>query len=412
MHKTFLAFICISFIFLTGCWDAVDIEERAYIIGVAIDEYPSVPKGQEEETKEVETEQEKVLETDTEVDTGRPMYAMTIQMPIIKMGTHPNIQGGGGGGAEPDVPRTWELTQTGNSFIEINRTIATRTNFKPYYEHLQVIIISDKVARKGLKNILDFFIRDPEMRSRTKVFITDGDAKKVLDVIPRIEDYASIYLAKTVSNARINSQMIHWTDLGKAVQNIYTGVDFPLPHVKVSGDEVMNKGAAIFKGDKMVGWIDGSDIETGKLIRNIYIGGITTARMPGTKNSIMALEVVKSKTKVTPVIQGNEVSFKIDIDIKGNYVESVNSTFLREIDQDFIQQASKAFEDSIKNRCLGTVEKLQNKFGADIFHFSNVLKTQKPEYWKKVKDRWHDIFPYVKVDIKVNVDIKQVGNIR
>lgn len=411
MPKTLLTFICISFIFLTGCWDAVDIEERAYIIGVAIDEYPPTPKGQEEETKEVETEQEKRLETDTEVDTGRLMYAMTIQMPIIKLGTHPNAQGAGGG-AEPGVPRTWEITQVGNSFMEMNRTIATRTNFKPYYEHLQVIIISDKVAKKGLKNILDFFIRDHEMRSRTKVFITEGDAKKVLDVIPRIEDYASIYLAKTVSNARINAQMIHWTDLGKAVQSIYSGTDFTLPHVKVSGDEVMNKGAAIFKGDKMVGWIDGSDVEAGKLIRNLTIGGLITAKMPGGKDSIMALEVVKAKTKVTPVIQGNSVIFKIDIDIKGNYTEGVNSTFLKEIDQDFIQQASKAFEDSIKKQCLDTIKKVQNEFGADIFLFDTVLKTQKPEYWKKVKDRWHDIFPRAGVDVKVNVTIKQVGNIR
>jgi len=64
--------------------------------------------------------------------------------------------------------------------MEINRSITTRMNLIPNYEHLQVIIISEKVARKGLRNVLDLFIRDHEMRSRTKLFITDGDAKKAL----------------------------------------------------------------------------------------------------------------------------------------------------------------------------------------------------------------------------------------
>jgi len=99
------------------------------------------------------------------------------------------------------------------------------------------------------------------MRSRTKLFITDGDAKKALDVIPRIEDYASIYLTKMPRSARVNGEILHWMDLGQAVQAIYSGEDFELPALEVTEYEVMNKGAALFKNDKMVGWADGKDVE-------------------------------------------------------------------------------------------------------------------------------------------------------
>jgi len=85
------------------------------------------------------------------------------------------------------------------------------------------------------------------MRSRTKLFITDGDAKKALDVIPRIEDYASIYLTKMPRSARVNGEILHWMDLGQAVQAIYSGEDFELPALEVTEYEVMNKGAALFK---------------------------------------------------------------------------------------------------------------------------------------------------------------------
>jgi len=78
---------------------------------------------------------------------------MTIQIPIIKHASLPNILSGGT--SEPNTLKTWDITQVGNSFMEINRSITTRMNLIPNYEHLQVIIISEKVARKGLRNVLD-----------------------------------------------------------------------------------------------------------------------------------------------------------------------------------------------------------------------------------------------------------------
>jgi len=92
------------------------------------------------------------------------------------------------------------------------------------------------------------------MRSRTKLFITDGDAKKALDVIPRIEDYASIYLTKMPRSARVNGEILHWMDLG---QPFRPSIPVRTSNFRLGSNEyeVMNKGAALFKNDKMVGWL-------------------------------------------------------------------------------------------------------------------------------------------------------------
>ncbi len=409
MNKLLSVLLCISIIILTGCWDSVPIESRAYIIGVAIDEYPPIPQVAETETESPNSIQEERFETATDIHSGDPLFAMTVQLPVIKMSTVPNIQGIGS--PEPGTPKTWEITQVGNSFIEMSRAISTRTNLLPYYGHLQVIIISDKIAKKGLNNILDFFIRDHELRSRTRIFIAQGKAKKTLDVVPRIEDYSSIYLSETAYNAKINSQMVQWTDFGKAVQDIYADRDFLLPIVHSSKDEIMNKGGAVFKGDKMVATISGREVEAVKMIRNLYMGGVTTAEMPHCEDSVMALEIDKLKTKVTPIIEEDGVIFKIDINIKGDYSESANCSFLKNIDKNFLEESSEVFEDSIKKQCVETIQKIQN-YGADVFQFNMVLKAEKPSYWDKVKDKWHDIFPYVKTEVNVKVDLKQIGNIQ
>jgi len=67
-------------------------------------------------------------------------------------------------------------------------------------------------------------------------------------------------------------------DLGQAVQAIYSGEDFELPALEVTEYEVMNKGAALFKNDKMVGWADGKDVEIIKIMHNVLLGGIFTSK--------------------------------------------------------------------------------------------------------------------------------------
>lgn len=394
-----------SALLLSGCWDARDIEDRGYVMGVAIDSYPPMPLGQESPSEDA---QERPLEVNP-LDTGVPKYAYTVQLPIIKLGRLPNQQGGGG---EPDTPRTWEITQAGNSIFEMNRTLSTRTNTALYYEHLQVIIISEDVARQGLYKVLDFFIRDPEMRSRTKIFVTQGDAKAVLDVIPRIEDYSSIYLAKIINNARSTAKMIHWTDLGKAAQLLYQGDDFALAHVQVSKDEVKNIGAGVFREDKLVGWINGTEVEAGKLISDLYIGGTIISSLTLDQKGFITLEVTKAQTNITPQVVNDQIRFKIDIDIEGNLVDATDFPKPESFDTAHLEQAEIAFQDSVKSQCADYLNKMQHEFKTDINGFGRILEANKPDVWEQIKEDWRYVYPQTKMDITVKVSIKQMGNIR
>lgn len=405
MSRNSLIIILLASLLLSGCWDARDIEERGFVLGVAVDTYPPIATGQEDPA---EADEEKPLEV-TPIDTGVPIYTYTVQLPIIRLARSPNQQGGGG---DASTPKTWEITETGNSIFEMSRNLTSRTNTTIYYEHLQVIVISEAVARQGIHKVLDFFIRDPEMRSRTKVFITKGDAKAVLDVIPRIEDYSSIYLAKTTNNARLVAKLIHWTDLGKAAQFLYEKNDFLLPYVQVSKDEVKNMGEAVFREDKMVGWLSGSDVEANKLIRNLYEGGVLTSTLLPDNKGYVTLEITKAKTHITPVVTGDQITFQIDIDVVGNFVDATNFNEPGSFDQNDLDAAARAFEKSIKSQCELTLDKLKHELKVDVSRFGKILEAEKPEVWEQIKDDWRDVYPQTKAEISVKVSIKQMGNIR
>lgn len=402
---------------LIGCWDRIDIETRAYILGIAIDKYPPDPSQAEEEDPEAGSPKEEEKFEKMELHAGKPRYAMTVQIPILKKaGTMSAGTGSSGGGGEGS--RTWEITQFGSSFMSMNREILSRTNLIPYYEHLQVIIISEDVARSGVEDVLDFFVRDQEMRRRVKVFVTSGQAKSILDVKPRTEDFSSMYLAHIPMNSTKNSRMVHEVDLGEIVNYIHQGYDFVLPRVEATKDEIKASGAAVFKKHNMVGWLSELEVEAFKLLINRFLGGVIVTEITEemadevTGKGLIVLEVLRTHTKITPLIEGENPSVKIDIKIEGNYAEEVNMHTHGKLHKDFLIKAEKQFAKEVEGLCRKTIKKVQQEFGADIFLFGHAFKTKKPAYWKQVEKDWDVIFPELEVDINVDVDIILTGIIR
>ncbi len=409
MNRLIPLLLC-AMLLLTGCWDQKDIETRGYVLGVAIDRYPPIPQDGGKGTPEEASPQEEEKLEKMELHTGQPVYAMTLQLPIVSKAKAASAGTGGGGSGEGS--RTWEITQIGNSFMSINREIHSRTSLFLNFEHLQAIILSEEVAKEGIEKILDFFLRDPEMRRRVKVFISQGEAKKILDVIPRMEDYSSLYLARLPKNAVRNSRMVHKLDLGEAVVNIHGGYAFVLPKVQATKDEIKSSGGAAFKGDRMVGWISELEMEALKFIRNLYMGGVVTVKAPGFENGMVTLEITKARSRVTPLIEDGDVRFQVNIQVECNYGEATNMHSHGKITGAFLEKLELECSREIQRICMQTIRKAQKELETDIFLFDHILETEKPAFWKEVGKQWNSIFPNVEVEVKVDTDIILIGLVK
>lgn len=385
----------------TGCWDYNEIERRGYVLGIAIDVAEPHPRGQDDlEEYMNEREIEKMIP-----QKGSPRYSYTIQIPIVSQARNRPEAGGG----PVDEARTWNLTIAGNSFFEVNRQFATRLDFAAFYEHLQVVVISEEVARQGILEPMDFLLRDHELRRRTRVFITPGEAKAILDVIPRIEDYSSMYLAKLPLGASKTSRIADLTDLGVVSQNIHHEVDFTLPRVTATKDEIKDAGVAIFKGDKMTGWLGEIDTIWAKWIRDLVKGGVVVVESPNEKGKLVTVEIVNVSSKVRPHIQNDEIFMNIDIKGQFNLVEEMRYGKEDVFEVDFIRSVEKLIEEKIATEIKDTVAYVQEEFEADIFRFDVAMMRYAPREWEMYEQHWADIFPLVKLNVNVDATIRLVG---
>jgi spore germination protein len=403
-----LILLLMAVYFLTGCWDNQEIQERGYVLGIAIDKASPLPKGQE-------SMDEYLSERDMEempVQKGQPKYSYTIQVPILANARNQPSGAGSGGGSGEEV--TWDLTIRGNSFMEVNREFSTRLDYPPYYEHLQAIIINEDVAKEGLSQILDMFFRDHEMRRRTRIFITPHEAKYILDVQPRISDFPSVYLGRLPMNAEKTSRILHVTDLGEVSKSIHTKTDFVLPRVTSSKDEIKDAGSAVFKGDKMVGWLGEIDTISLKWIRDSVKGGLVVVNMPEDKEGggLVSLEVIKAKTKVTPIIEDDGIKMKIDAEATLNMSEKFQGHHDVALDKSFIEVVEKKVEVDMKRRMTSTIKYVQKEFGADIFHFNRIMRKYDPRYWAEIEGNWEELFKQVEPIVNFKAEIKQIGTMK
>ncbi|MGE5577478.1 MAG: Ger(x)C family spore germination C-terminal domain-containing protein [Syntrophothermus sp.] len=92
---------------------------------------------------------------------------------------------------------------------------------------------------------------------------------------------------------------------------------------------------------------------------------------------------------------------------------------LREMESDSIldfgrnRELEEAIAEAVRERDLLAIKKAQGELKADIFGFGRRLPLKSPGTWKKIKDRWDEIFPSVEINIKeVSARIQSPGQRR
>src|SRR5699024_268208 len=155
------------FILLTGCWDQINIEERGFVIGTAVDKADD----NSDENKKLALTNQIV----SPAELGTPTEGGSDKLPYIN------------------------LNASGESIFAINRKMLKETSRPPFYEQLRLLVISEEVALDGdlFASMLDLFIRDQEMRRIIKVIIVEDKAKDVLEVDPKPEKLPVVHVDMT-----------------------------------------------------------------------------------------------------------------------------------------------------------------------------------------------------------------------
>ncbi len=387
---------------LSGCWDRQEIENRGFVLAVAIDK-PSAEEVQAAQAGPVQATSEGIELVPTPNRTA--LYRMTIQLPMLRRASR---QAGplGGGGSESTV---WNLSGVGSSLFAINREFATRTTIPPFYEHVQVILISADAARDGLDGFTDFFFRDPELRRRTPVLISDQEARSLLELRPHLEPFSAVYLGRLTKNVDLTARIVHDTELGDLSAFLHNGLDFLLPRVISEGQEIKVAGAAVFHEDKLVGWLNEDEMQAAKWLGGSAKGDWITVPCPDHPPGPVTMDINAGKAKVKVAINGVKPTIEYSVEMSGNLAEDLCQHDDHDFDPGFLRRVEAQVAQVMEQKMAAVIERLQGELRSDILHMGTEVERQSPRLWKQIKDQWDEIYPTVDVKVKVNVILKLVN---
>jgi spore germination protein KC len=129
-------------------------------------------------------------------------------------------------------------------------------------------------------------------------------------------------------------------------------------------------------------------------------------KVPRGKGDVF-IKLNENNSSLHPHVENGKVTVTIELYAKGVMVDNEsNYGDLRDQEMKSLTQAlHQKIEDDIKEG----IRLIQKKYPADILGLGRSIHQQLPQEWKKIRDRWDDIYPDVKVIVKPHIIIENVG---
>lgn len=381
---------------LTGCWDEVEIEDRALVLGLSIDEAP--PDSAENEDKVTHTS-----------DKNLPSKMISVTAQIAVPGRVPLGPGSSGEGGAKSSP-IWVVKVVGHSLDDAMNNLQQQISDPRYLIHLRVIIISEAIARGGLDELNDYLRRNPEVRRRTWLLVSAGRAAKFMDVEPPLQRVPTLYILammdKAVTSGILPADYIgmYWSADSKWGQDAY------LPHVALRNQEnILIDGLAYFSKGKMIAKTAPIEIGLYMAIQGINPGGYTGLfRVPDL--GLIMTKVNERYSRSKSSIEHGLPYFSYKIQLEGDLDEHFDSNRLINSSSK-LHEIEASFEQQIQKSLLHLVQQTQRDH-SDIFGMGEMIRAHHPSYWKQnihSKNDWSDLYSNATVDIKVILRLRKIG---
>ncbi|MCD9024615.1 Ger(x)C family spore germination protein [Cohnella silvisoli] len=374
--------------FLTGCWDRHELNAIAIVVGMGIDKV-----GNE--------------------------FRVSVQ--IVNPREVSSKGRGGGGSLAPAV--TFE--ETGATLPEAMRRMTVLSPRRLNFSHLRIIVFGEDVARMGIRKPLDYISRDSEMRNDFYLVVAEGaSASEVLKTYSAMDPIPSNNL-----NTKLAISDDLWAGTGKITLNqllvdmATQGKSAMMTGIRVTGNRKVGEtmennrrivpeanlvysGSAVFKEDRMIGWIDEAETKAVNYVQDSVKRTLGIVSCPD--GGKISLSVVQSKSNIrirmnrdTPIIN---VYLRVEQDVSDvecNMDMSQMSTI------DWINlQGERKIGDIIDK----AISRVKGQLGVDIFGFGVEVHRQQPKAWHRIKD-WNEVFRHAQVNVYPHVITRRIGTI-
>lgn len=375
MKKIILSLILL--LTLTGCWNYNELNDFSIVSGVAIDK-------------------------------SDDQYEMS-----VLISNSPKSNSSESNSSESQVV---VYSGKGDSIFSALKQIGLISPSELYFGSFSVLVVSEEVAKEGINNAIDFFVRYPNSRKNFYVVLSkDSKAKDTLKIMTPLSSFPSQKITDNVKsttelqgiissknfNDLLSTILTHGTELSMNCIEIIGNVEegSSKENIESSQPKTYTKlgNLGIFKDDKLIDWADRDE----SLGINIINGAISEMFLDiEYKEGYVVIDSTSFSSDVKVKLKDEQPVIDISLSGEARIVEVEGDIDLE--NSKVIEEIQKKANKKIKKRAKQAIDlATQNK--TDIFGFGKMFYQEYPKYFKKQEKEWNDNLD--KIEININSDL-------
>ncbi len=358
---------------LVSCWDQIEIEDQAFIVGIALDKSD---------------------------EPGKLEVTFQIAHPKAFM-------------AESQVDEPfWNITQVSADITTARNELINKINWIPTFEHCQILLIGEEVAKEEFSKYLDFLMRTFEVRKKLLTAVVQGKARDILDIKFKSGIIPSFVVSEILNkNTKYSFEVTDYMHIGKMHVAYIEGYDFILCRIVPLKDALSVSGGAVIKSFKLAGWLSGEEVMGARLLRGDVESGFLEVKLPPELGERVILRIYESESELEPEIRGDKLYAVLNVRLEGDINEITTPSSDLNSDE-YIKKARAVIERNLENIIKRTFKKVQQEFGSDPFRIKEKTQSYYPHFYKANAGHWDEVYRSAELEISTEIRIRRIGEIK
>ncbi|HAK43269.1 MAG TPA: hypothetical protein DCM59_11910 [Clostridium sp.] len=372
---------------LTGCWDSVEIDRKAFVSTIGIDigddiDVRSKMINSKESTSEKSIENNNTLRVTYGFPDVRNMNA--------KKGTASELA----------------ITVDGYSMTDAYFKAIGKSSRTLHFGHSKLLLLSDELFQypEILKEIMDYIEREPSLNRSVTMIIVKGKAKDYAKVKPEMEENIHNYITSLMGNSSKNGTVAPIT-LTKYIDMLKSYDISMLPVFSLENEkDIELKGMAVIKDFTIKDYLNNNQITDIQILRG-DIGACRKAINRDGHNIDYYLKNVDKSLHIGYENNKLQLEYVINTEgtLKGYYTEA------ERLDSGIIEEIEKQFDESMKKDFEEIINFTSNSLKLDVIDIGSDIRRFHRGIWSEVENNWPEALRTAEISIKVNNDIRNIG---
>ena len=372
--KCLVIMLILLTICMTGCWDKVEIDQKAFASVIGVDAGKDI--GKEKQLKEINSS---ASFTGSKLDKIKVTYAFP---DISKLGPEK-------GGTAVDKTMSTDAYSMQDSIDKIVNKSSRNLSFG----HLKLIVLNTSILdySSTFKEVIDYLQRQPAINRMIYIVFSEDRSEEILKFKPNMEKSVENYIIGTLENNKKNNTSSPLTlneFLEETSQNSTALV--PVINIDKKSKDLKISKVAVIKDDKIKGYISTEQANNIQLINKKFKGGTRTIIRDG---SPLDYSIENNERKIK-IRDKEKLSFDIKLNLEGqikghNIDKQISSKGdINKIEEDL----NKAITQDIKE----VIRISQTEYNTDILDLGGFIHKYHPKLWKEIKGNWNELYTKVR----------------